>query len=74
MADGEPRPAPADEEAVYAGGVNERDDGGIFDKAEAAAFEVVDAETEQLREKEDVVRHRESPVPINSRRAPGSRA
>ena len=65
VADGEPSPAAADQEAVDAGRMNQGNDGGVFDEAEAAALEVIDLEAQQFGEKEEVVRHRESPEPIN---------
>ena len=37
---------------------------GVFDEAEAAALQVIDLEAQQFGEKEEVVRHRESPEPI----------
>jgi hypothetical protein len=45
--------------------MNERDDDSVFDEAETAALEVVDLAAKQFGEKEDLVRHRESPAPIN---------
>ena len=65
VADGQPSPAAAHQEAVDAGGMDQGNDGGVFDQAEPAALQVIDLEAQQFGEKEEFVRHRESPEPIN---------
>ncbi len=64
VTNGEPRPAAAHEKPVYAGGMDEGNNGGVFDQAQAAALQVIDLEAQKFGEKEEVVRHRESPEPI----------
>ena len=44
VADGQPGPAAADQEAVDADGVDQRDERGVFDHAEPAALQVIDLE------------------------------
>ena len=64
VADGQPGPSAAHQEAVDAGRMDQGNNGGVFDQAEAAALKVIDLEAQQFGEKEEVVRHRESPEPI----------
>ena len=63
--DREPGPSAADQEAVYSRGMNQGDDGGVAYCADLAALQVMDLEAKQFGEKEDIVRHRDSPEPIN---------
>jgi hypothetical protein len=63
VADAKPGPTAADQEAVHAGGINQRDNRGVFDQAETAALQIIDPEAQQFGKKEEVVRHRESPSP-----------
>jgi hypothetical protein len=50
--DGKPRPAASYQVTVDAGRMDQRDNRGVFDEAQAAALEVVDLEAEQLSEEE----------------------
>ena len=45
--------------------MDQGNDDGVFDQAETAALQVIDLEAQQFGEKEEFVRHRESPEPIN---------
>ena len=60
-ADGEPGVGAADQEAVDAGGVDQGHHGGVFDPADAAAFEVHHRHGQQFREIKESVRHRKTP-------------
>ena len=60
-ADGEPGVAAAHQKAVDAGGVDERNHGGVLDPADAAALEVEHRHGQQFREVTGVVRHRKRP-------------
>ena len=66
VADGEPGIAAAHQQAVDAGGADQRDQGGIFDPADAPALEVQHRHGQQLREVQEVVRQwkRTHPKPI----------
>src|SRR5438477_5847955 len=55
--DGEPGPASADQESIYAGAMNQRNNRGVFDEAQAAALQIKDLETQQFSKEEEVVRH-----------------
>ena len=59
---GEPGPAAAQQETIHAGRMNQRNDRGVFDEAEAAALQVIDLEAQQFGKEEEFVRHRESPI------------
>jgi hypothetical protein len=45
--------------------VNERNDGSVFYNAQGAPLQVIDLEAQQFGKKEDLIRHRESPKPID---------
>jgi hypothetical protein len=45
--------------------MNEWNDGGVLNDAQPAPLQVIDLEAQQFGEKEDFVRHRESPEPID---------
>src|SRR5580658_2053934 len=62
--DAQPRPAAAHQEPVHAGGMNQGNNRGVFDQAQAAALQVINLEAQQFGEKKKFVRHRESPEPI----------
>ena len=51
----------ADQEAVDAGGVDQRNHSGVLDPADAAALEVEHRHGQQFREKKEIVRHRKRP-------------
>ncbi len=59
VADGQPGGSGADQEAIDAGGLNQRDDCGVFNDTDPAPLQVEDPEAEQLREIEQIfVGHR----------------
>jgi hypothetical protein len=58
VADGEPGVPAADQNAVDPGGMHEGDDGRVSHTANAPVFQIEHRHTDQLREKQKVVRHR----------------
>ncbi len=57
VADGEPGGAAADQETIDAGSVDQRDQGGVLDAADAPALQVEDRHAQQFGEIEELVRH-----------------
>src|ERR1700719_3938964 len=58
--DSEPGGACADEIAVHAERICQRDDSTVADTAETAAFEVVDRQSQQFGKKQQAFRHRKN--------------
>ena len=56
-ANGKPRAARAYQKAVNARGVNERNNGGVADAADAPVLQVVNRQAQQFREVEEMFRH-----------------
>jgi len=73
VADGEPGPASPYQVAVHADGVDEGDQRGVLDAADAPALEVEDLQADELGQIKDILRHRKASVP-SERPAPRPRA